>query len=117
MTHDHGGVLAEQQVIQRLPDQSAPVDDHRQRRRCPDLIPVKQLHHPLRGARYEVRASVEELTCVGGGESVDVFLWVDLLDHLPFVKVTAEWELQEDGADSAVGVEPFDEAGGLFGWG
>src|SRR5207245_4586394 len=108
MTHDHGGVLAEQQVIQRLPDQSAPVDDHRQRRRCPDLIPVKQLHHPPRGARYEVRASVEELPCVGGGESVEVFLWVNLLDHLPFVMLTGRWELKEDGLDSTVGVATFD---------
>ena len=106
MADRHGRVLGEQEVHQRPPDERAPVDDHAPRSRERDLVVVKELHDPLRGAGHEDSPVVEEVPHVHSREAVDVLLGGDQVDHLPSVQVRGEGQLQDYPVHRPVRVEP-----------
>ena len=69
----------------------------------------EQLHHPLRRARDEARATLGQEAGAGRGQAVDVLGRIDRRDHLVLVDLVGQRQLDEDPVDRVVRVQLGDQ--------
>jgi hypothetical protein len=99
-------VAREQEDGGRFPDDVAASHDDGVLPRKRNLFVVEHGEDPVRRARQERGPPREEASGVHGMEAVDILGRIDRLDHLRFVDLLREGELDEDPVDGVVGIEP-----------
>ena len=102
-------VCVEQEHCHRLTHDIGATDDHALFAAHVDSALFKQYHNARRGTRKEIVISDHDLTHVIGVECVNVLFGLDLEEHLGFVEVLGERQLNENSVDLIVVIKSFNK--------
>src|SRR5438132_2728377 len=93
---------------QRAADQPGAADNDRALAGRVDAFPPEQLEHAEGRGRNEGWVALGEAAGVVGVETVDIFMWWDLLERLIGIEAIGERHLDEDAIDRGIGGQGLD---------